>query len=282
MCDTVPGGAQGQILFVSRPIPLHGLCTIDLSRESPRHRGLSSGATREAVPFRNSLGRLTQYVGPCQRRARLTHLRRLCPQSHPYGQTAVYRRPVWRGSGGVGVCPRYHHDRSVFVSLSLGPVPPHQGRGQTPYLTRSSWQYPEFHPYQRWQDTRSQYPRSLGAGARGLLRHGSRLSRLCTVVPVPRRREFLCDPGKSNLQVQRRYSHPVDRATGVMCDQTVLLTGYYALKHFQAPLHRIRFKDPATNATVIFLSNNFALPALTITELYRCRWQVELFFKWIK
>ena len=93
---------------------------------------------------------------------------------------------------------------------------------------------------------------------------------------------FFVTRGKSNLQVQRRYSHPVDRATGVMCDQTVLLTGYYALKHFQAPLHRIRFKDPATNATVIFLSNNFALPALTITELYRCRWQVELFFKWIK
>ena len=93
---------------------------------------------------------------------------------------------------------------------------------------------------------------------------------------------FLVTRGKSNLQVQRRYSHPVDRATGVRCDQTVLLTGYYALKHFQAPLRRIRFKDLATNATVIFLSNNFALPALTITELYRCRWHVELFFKWIK
>ncbi len=93
---------------------------------------------------------------------------------------------------------------------------------------------------------------------------------------------FFVTRGKSNLQVQRRYSHPVDRATGVMCDQTVCLTGFYAVKHFPTPLRRIRFKDPATNATVIFLSNNFALPALTIAELYRCRWQVELFFKWIK
>ena len=88
--------------------------------------------------------------------------------------------------------------------------------------------------------------------------------------------------GKANLKVQRRYSHPVDRATGLICDQTVLLTGFYSRKGFEAPLRRIRFKDPETEKTLIFLTNNFTLPALTITELYRCRWQVELFFKWIK
>ena len=61
-----------------------------------------------------------------------------------------------------------------------------------------------------------------------------------------------------------------------------MLTGFYSHKGFEAPLRRIRFKDPKTAKTLIFLTNNFALPALTITELYRCRWQVELFFKWIK
>ena len=93
---------------------------------------------------------------------------------------------------------------------------------------------------------------------------------------------FFVTRGKSNLKVQRRYSHPVDRATGLICDQTVLLTGFYSRKDFDAPLRRIRFKDPETDKTLIFLTNNFALPAFTITELYRCRWQVELFFKWIK
>ena len=93
---------------------------------------------------------------------------------------------------------------------------------------------------------------------------------------------FFVTRGKSNLKVQRRYSHRVDRATGLICDQTVLLTGFYSRKGFEAPLRRIRFKDPETAKTLIFLTNNFALPALTITELYRCRWQVELFFKWIK
>ena len=93
---------------------------------------------------------------------------------------------------------------------------------------------------------------------------------------------FFVTRGKSNLKARRRYSHPIDRTTGLICDQTILLTGFYSRKGFEAPLRRIRFKDPETNKTLIFLTNNFALPALTITELYRCRWQVELFFKWIK
>jgi hypothetical protein len=93
---------------------------------------------------------------------------------------------------------------------------------------------------------------------------------------------FFVTRGKANLKVQRRYSHPVDRTTGLICDQTVLLTGFYSRQDFEAPLQRIRFKDPETHKTLVFLTNNFALPALTIAELYRCRWQVELFFKWIK
>lgn len=93
---------------------------------------------------------------------------------------------------------------------------------------------------------------------------------------------FFVIRGKSNLQAKRRYSHPVDRSTGLICDQTVVLTGFYAHRNYNEPLRRIRFKDPETGKTLVFLTNNLALPALTITELYRCRWQVELFFKWIK
>lgn len=95
-------------------------------------------------------------------------------------------------------------------------------------------------------------------------------------------KSFFVIRGKANLKAKRRYSHQVDRSTGLICDQTVVFTGLYAHKDFEAPLRRIRFKDPTTNKTLVFLTNNFPLPALTITELYRCRWQVELFFKWIK
>jgi hypothetical protein len=85
---------------------------------------------------------------------------------------------------------------------------------------------------------------------------------------------FLVTRGKANLKAQRRYSHPVDRTTGLICDQTIALTGFYSHEGFQTPLRRIRFKDPKTGKRLIFLTNNFALPALTITDLYRCRWQV--------
>jgi hypothetical protein len=93
---------------------------------------------------------------------------------------------------------------------------------------------------------------------------------------------FFVNRAKSNTRLQRRYSHPVDRSSGLLCDQTVFLTGQYTPRTYQAPLRRIRFRDPQTSKTLTFLTNNFNLPAFTITELYRCRWQVELFFKWIK
>jgi hypothetical protein len=93
---------------------------------------------------------------------------------------------------------------------------------------------------------------------------------------------FFVTRAKSNLKAQRRYSHPVDRNTGLICDQTIVLTGFYSRQDFDTPLRRIKFKDPETGKRLVFLTNNFALPAITIADLYRCRWQVELFFKWIK
>ena len=93
---------------------------------------------------------------------------------------------------------------------------------------------------------------------------------------------FFVIRAKRNLKAERRYSHKVDKSTGLLCDQTVTLTGFYSHKGFPAPLRRIRFNDPETGKRLIFLTNNSALPALTITQLYRQRWQIELFFKWIK
>jgi hypothetical protein len=93
---------------------------------------------------------------------------------------------------------------------------------------------------------------------------------------------FFVTRAKSNTQVRRRYSRYVDRSTGLVCDQTVVLTGYYTQKGFDSPLRRVKFNDPETGKTLVFLSNNFALPAMTIAKLYKYRWRVELFFKWIK
>jgi hypothetical protein len=93
---------------------------------------------------------------------------------------------------------------------------------------------------------------------------------------------FFVTRAKSPMDARRVYSAPTDRATGVICDQRVMLNGYYSARKYPEHLRRIRFKDPDSGKTLVFLTNNTALPALTIAALYKSRWQVELFFKWIK
>ena len=93
---------------------------------------------------------------------------------------------------------------------------------------------------------------------------------------------FFVTRAKRGMDARRVYSNPVDRSTGLICDQLVMLTGYYAVRNYPEHLRRIKFKDPDTGKTLVFLTNNTALPALTIAALYKSRWQVELFFKWIK
>jgi Domain of unknown function (DUF4372)/Transposase DDE domain len=93
---------------------------------------------------------------------------------------------------------------------------------------------------------------------------------------------FFVIRGKSNLLFRRVYSRPVDKSTGLRCDQTIALTSAKASKAYPQHLRRINFYDAEHKKHLVFLTNNFDLPALTIAQLYRCRWQVELFFKWIK
>jgi NAD(P)-dependent dehydrogenase (short-subunit alcohol dehydrogenase family) len=93
---------------------------------------------------------------------------------------------------------------------------------------------------------------------------------------------FFVTRAKSPMDARRVYSAPTDRSTGVISDQQVRLNGYYSARKYPEHLRRIRFKDPESGKTLIFLTNNTALPALTIAALYKSRWQVELFFKWIK
>ena len=87
---------------------------------------------------------------------------------------------------------------------------------------------------------------------------------------------------KKNILLQRRYSHPVDKSTGMRSDQTVILTAIESAKAYPDSLRRVSYFDAATNKRLKFLTNNFALPALTIARIYKSRWQIELFFKWIK
>jgi transposase len=93
---------------------------------------------------------------------------------------------------------------------------------------------------------------------------------------------FFVIRAKSNMRYRRMYSHAIDKACGLRCDQTIVLTGQFSSSDYPAQLRRVKFYDAKHDKLLVFLTNNFQLPALTVAQLYRCRWQVELFFKWIK
>jgi len=93
---------------------------------------------------------------------------------------------------------------------------------------------------------------------------------------------FFVIRARANTRMRRLYSHPVDKATGLVCDQTIVLNGKRSCDAYPDKLRRVRYYDAQTQKNLVFLTNNFTLPALSIAQLYRCRWQVELFFKWIK
>lgn len=93
---------------------------------------------------------------------------------------------------------------------------------------------------------------------------------------------FFVTRAKRGLKIQRRYSRPVDKSTGLRADQTIFLTGINTAKDYPEPLRRISYHDADTKKHLVFLTNNFILPALTIASLFKARWRVELFFKWIK
>ena len=98
----------------------------------------------------------------------------------------------------------------------------------------------------------------------------------------PQRLAYFVIRAKKKLDYSRKYSRPVDKSTGLRCDQTIKLKGQRSSQEYSVPLRRIAYIDAETKKRYVFLTNNFTLPALTITQLYKCRWQVELFFKWIK
>jgi hypothetical protein len=93
---------------------------------------------------------------------------------------------------------------------------------------------------------------------------------------------FFVVRARDNMRFRRLYSHHIDRNTGLRCDQTIVLTGQHTPRYYPDKLRRIHYVDPEREQSIIALTNNFLLPALVIAQLYKCRWQIELFFKWIK
>src|SRR5208337_2940470 len=256
VCGALWRQLQGQSVFVLGSIFVHGLCATNLSRKPTRHRRLSERALRSTLPLRLPKPCVSQYLGRCQRSARLAHLRGSGGAPDQKGTKALF----WPANGcrtrTKRLCTRFDNNRSLFEPLSVGTFSLNQSRDQTAYSTRPAWTDSFLYRNHRWALPRCQGARCADGRAGSLLRYGPWLPGLLPPLHAPSSWRLLCHPRSQ---------------------RSALCTLY-----FPAELRLVRFYDSVQDRRFSFLTNHLLLPALTICQLYKMRWQVELFFKWIK
>jgi hypothetical protein len=273
---------QAQALQLPRPVSVHGICAAHLSREPARHRSLPARTTFQALPhgYRAPVSRSTLADANERRDWRiyadfaqtLSHIARRLYADDDFGPglaETVYALDSTTIDLCLSVFPWARFKRikgalKLHTLLDLrGPIPSvvHITDGKTHDVKVLDLLVPE--------------PGAFSVMDRGDLDF-ARLHVLQAAGAF-----FVIRP-RANTRLRRLYSHPVDRATGLVCDQTIVLDGVYSGTTYPDRLRRIRHRDPESAKTLVFLTNNFTLPPLTVAELYRCRWKVELFFKWIK
>jgi len=165
---------QGSNLFLPRSVLLYGLCTAHLSREPTRYRSLLSSTTLQVISSGDSFKTsISQYPSQCEQHSRLEDLCRLCSKSDHNSQELICQRTLWRRSPKLSLCARCNHYRPMPISFPMGAISTNQSCREVTYLTRSTRQYSDVYPYQRWQNARSQYPRSADPRSRGFLCDGS-------------------------------------------------------------------------------------------------------------
>src|SRR6202011_5214350 len=266
-----------------RAIPGHGVCPTDLPGEFAGYRDVPFRSGVEALPHGLARTDSALDAGRCQRIARLAHLRGSGPAVDRPGEEAVRHGGSWSGPDQYGLRLGFDNHRPVPVGLSVGSFPHHQGGGEDAHPARFARQHPD--SFIHVSDGKLADVHALDlllpeAGAIYVMDRG--YVDFARLHALHQAGAFFVTRTKSNMNAHRVYSAPTDRTTGIICDQTIALDGHYTSQHYPEQLRRVRFRDAVSGKTLVFLSNHFALPALTIAALYKNRWQVELFFKWIK
>ena len=282
MRSAVSGQLSYPKILLLRSIPLYGFRPTHLQREPSRHRNLPTSLTAKTLPCRSPQPRRPDYLGRSQRKQRLAHLCRFCSNPHSTSSPPVCPRGLWRCLEADRLRFRLHHRRPLSFPLSLGSVPSAQSCDQNAYALGPSRQYSLLYPRYERQGTRFTDAGRIALGAGVLLHHGSRLHRFSTPATFPHNSAFFIVRAKTKLAYTRRSSRPIEKSTGLRSDQTIILVGPKTSVLYPDPLRRISYFDSENQKRLVFLTNNFPLPPLLIAQLYRCRWQVELFFKWIK
>src|SRR5215813_11719262 len=260
----------------------NGVCPTDLSREPTRHRSLPSCTRQQALPQRPLWSSQALDIGRCQRESRLENLCRFRSEPDSNGATTLCRLGTGSRSRRDFVRIGFNNNRSMPLFVPLGSVPESQICDQAPHADGDSKLNPVFiavtggcvHDV-NLLDAITPEPGSFIVMDRGYLDF-ARLYRIQLALA------FFVIRAKENLQYRRRYSRSHDRASGVRSDQTILLTGPKSSLFYPSELRRVSYHAEDTGQRFVFLTNNFLVSAQTIAALYKYRWRIELFFKWIK
>ena len=167
-------------LFLFRPIPLHGLCSDNLSPVSSGHRGVSAGNAGETLSLRYSRNCVAQYIGKCERTSRLENIRRLRTGVNKQSPRALRQRRFRHSTESRSLCSGFDNHRFMSVTFSMGKISQAQSRSQGTYANGPEGLYTHVYPHYRRKSPRCKYPRRTGFGVRGYLCHGSRIPRLCS------------------------------------------------------------------------------------------------------
>jgi len=201
LCYPISGKQQRQKFHLSRSISLHGLCSADVSGESPRYRSMSSSTTTETVSHGHS-----GHGGPikscrCQRDKRLAHICRSCPFIDHNCSKALQQRTIRCRFTANSICTGCNNNRPVFIDVPLGHFPTDQGSNQTAYPAGLAGQYPYVDQHLRWKSARCEHPRRPSHRARRFLYNGSWLSGLCKASHYLSDSGVLCDQNKVQFQM---------------------------------------------------------------------------------
>src|SRR5271157_2133031 len=283
VCRSLPGPSLRQRFFLLGSVPVPGLRPAHSPRKPPRYRNLPSGSAVQALSPGLSRFRVPFHPSLRQRKPGLADLCRFRAHPHCHGPRSLSPRTPGSGIGPNRLRLRLHHHRLVLGSVSLGAIPPPQKCRQTAHLDRCARQHPDQCLCDLGRCSRCEPSRPTASGSGFHLLGRSRLPGLRPSPFVHSSLHLLHHSHQTlNTRFSRRASRQVDRSTGLRSDQTILLTGPRTSQRYPEALRRVGYFDTEKNRRLTFLTNNFLLPALTIAQLYRARWQVELFFRWIK
>ena len=225
---------------------------------------------------------LAQYPGQCQSGSRLAHLRRFRSGADWPSPPPLRQRGVRCGAGASGLCLGFHDHRSLLVAVSLAKFRRHKAAVKLHTLLDLRGSIPSWVIITdgKVHDVNLLDQLVFEAGAFYIFDRGyldfARLYR------IHQSSAFFVTRAKSNSEFCRLRSQPVDKSTGVLSDQIIRLKVFYSRQGYPEKLRRVHYLDADSNRRLVLLTNNFTLSARDIADLYRCRWQVELFFKWIK